>query len=192
MTAMPEPLVRLLTIDEYAALGETEQGYTELVEGRIVVSPSPAPNHNKASMNLAIQLTPTLPDDLEVILDIDVDLQFAAPDRPGFSRRPDLIVVKRSAVRRVGSEGGLLRASDVVVVVEVVSPGSCRTDHVTKRGEYADAGIPHYWIIDLDEPVSMLTCHAAGEFGYRDSGSMTGVVEISEPFPAQVDLDRLR
>jgi Uma2 family endonuclease len=30
------------------------------------------------------------------------------------------------------------------LVVEIVSPGSHRTDHVIKRGEYADAGIPHY------------------------------------------------
>jgi hypothetical protein len=23
-------------------------------------------------------------------------------------------------------------------------------DHVIKRGEYADTGVPHYWIVDLD------------------------------------------
>ncbi|MGH3611494.1 MAG: Uma2 family endonuclease [Pseudonocardia sp.] len=34
--------------------------------------------------------------------------------------------------------------------MEVLSPGSHRTDHVAKRADYADAGIPHYWIVDLD------------------------------------------
>ncbi len=28
--------------------------------------------------------------------------------------------------------------------------GSQRTDRVIKHGEYADAGIPHYWLVDLD------------------------------------------
>ncbi len=31
---------------------------------------------------------------------------------------------------------------DTVVVVEIASPGSERMDHVTKRGEYVDAGFP--------------------------------------------------
>jgi len=56
-------------------------------------------------------------------------------------------------------DGGLLRAGDVLVVVEIVSAGSRRLDHVVKRGEYADAGIGHYWIIDLDGPVTLLDCH---------------------------------
>jgi Putative restriction endonuclease len=62
----------------------------------------------------------------------------------------------------------------VLVVVEVVSPGSARTDHVHKRGEYADAGIPHYCIVDITKPLSLLACHLAGEFGYADGGTVTG------------------
>jgi hypothetical protein len=43
-------------------------------------------------------------------------------------------------------------ASDLLLVAEVVSPrsGSERTDRVQKVGEYAKAGIPLYWIIELD------------------------------------------
>jgi Uma2 family endonuclease len=76
-------------------------------------------------------------------------------------RRPDLIVVDYKAIERVDSDGGLLRASAVLVVVEIVSPGSRRLDHVGKRHEYADASIGHYWIVDLDEPVTLLDCHLA-------------------------------
>lgn len=35
MTVLPEPPSHLLTIAEYAALGETEPGHTELKEGRL-------------------------------------------------------------------------------------------------------------------------------------------------------------
>jgi len=91
----------------------------------------------------------------------------------------------------VASEGGLLRASEVVLVVEIASPGSRRTDNVIKRAEYADAGIPHYWILDLDPPVSLLDCHLAEDFGYQDGGGCTGVFETTEPFSVRVQLGRL-
>lgn len=80
----------------------------------------------------------------------------------------------------------------MLVVVELVLPSSRRTDHVIKRGEYADTGIPHYWIVDLSEPVSLLACHLAGEFGYADGAAMTGTFTASEPFPVEIDLDALR
>lgn len=127
-----------------------------------------------------------------MIQDVDIDLQLAPTDQPGQSRRPDLIVVDRVAVDRVDDEGGLLRAREVHLVVEIVSAGSRRMDHVIKRGEYADAGIPHYWIVDLDQPVTLVACHLAGAFGYQDAGSDTGVVNISEPYELTVNLDQLR
>jgi Uma2 family endonuclease len=106
-------------------------------------------------------------------------------------RRPDLIVVRREARLRVRREGGVIRASEVVVAVEIVSPGSRRMDHMMKRAEYAEAGIPHYWIVDLDDPVSLLACHLAGEFGFVDGGAVTGVFRTTEPFPVEIDLDAL-
>ncbi|MGH3912413.1 MAG: Uma2 family endonuclease [Pseudonocardiaceae bacterium] len=183
--------VTLLTIDEYAALGEVDNGYTELLEGRVVVSPSPAPQHNYAVSRLLVQLSPQLPEHLDVIPDIDVDLQLCPPDGPGWSRRPDLIISQRSARTRVSAEGGIIRADEVLVVVEIVSPGSRRTDHVTKRHEYADAGIEHYWIVDLDQPVSLLAHHLAEDFGYADCTTATSVFTTTTPFPVQLQLDRL-
>ncbi|MGQ0773664.1 MAG: Uma2 family endonuclease [Pseudonocardiales bacterium] len=149
------------------------------------VTPS---DHNFAELEMAMQLRPQLPDHLEVILDVDVDLELADPDQPGFSRRPDLVIVQRSARQRVRAVGGLIRACEVSVVAEIVSPGSHRTDHVAKRSEYADAGIPYYWIVDLDEPVSLLDCHLAEGFGYQDSGGVTGVFTTTEPFPVRLHL----
>ncbi|WP_369822145.1 Uma2 family endonuclease [Saccharomonospora sp. CUA-673] len=182
---------RLLTIDEYLALGETEPGYSELIGGRLLMSPSPAPGHNKASFRLLAQLEPQLPPDLDGVQDVDVDLELVPPDEPGYARRPDIVVADRAAFERVNEHGGMLRASEVALVVEIVSPGSKRIDNVDKRGEYADAGIPAYWIVDLTAPVSLVAFHRAGEFGYQDSGAVTGVHTSVEPFAATIDLTAL-
>jgi Uma2 family endonuclease len=185
VTIQPVAPPHLLTVAEYLEIGEIELGYSELVEGRLLMSPSPAPDHNTASLELAVALRAQLPSGLRVIPDIDVDLQLAPPDAPGTVRRPDLVVVTDAAPLRVRHEGGVLRASEVVIVVEVVSPGSTRTDHVHK-------GIPHYWIVDVTEPVSLLACHLAGEFGYADGGAVTGTFAAAEPFPVEIDLDGRR
>ena len=172
-------------------LGEDENGYTELVEGRPIVSPGPVPDHNFAGFELAIQLKPQLPAELELIQDMDVDLEFAPADQPGSVRRPDLIVVDRKARKRVRQEGGLIRASDVAVIVEIVSPVSKRTDYKAKHLEYADAGIPHHWIVDITEPVSLVECHLAGEFGYQDRDAVTEEFRTDAPFPITLRLDEL-
>jgi hypothetical protein len=64
-------------------------------------------------------------------------------------------------------------------------------DTVVKHGEYADAGIPHYWIVDLDEPLSLVACHLAGEFGYQGAPAATRKFVTREPFPLELDLGRL-
>lgn len=191
MTALPEPPGRLLSVDAYAALGEDDRYRSELQEGNLVMSPSPTPDHMIAIGELFVQLREVSPAGLVVIPDVDVDLELAPRGKPGFVRRPDLVVVQQQAVDRIRRGGGILRACEVLVIVEIVSPGSDRTDHVIKRGEYADAGIPHYWIVDLDDPVTLIDCHLAGEFGYQDPGPVTGRFATTEPFPVSLRLDGL-
>jgi Uma2 family endonuclease len=38
----------------------------------------------------------------------------------------------------------------LVLAVEIVSPGSQTIDRLIKKDEYAEAGIPRYWIVDRD------------------------------------------
>lgn len=190
MTALPQP-GKLLTIADYAGLPEDDQRRWELQEGNLVMSPSPTPRHMVVAAELYVQLRGQLPRNLCAVPDVDLDVQLAPADQPGTARRPDLVVVERSEFDRVTETGGLLRAASTILVVEIVSPGSRRTDNLVKRGEYADAGIPFYWIIDPKAPISLVACHLAGSFGYQDGGSITGVFESAEPFPVRVDLDAL-
>jgi Uma2 family endonuclease len=191
MTALIQPPGRLLSVRDYAALGEDDRNRWELQEGNLLMSPSPTPRHMIAVARLHGMVESQLPPGLRAVPDVDLDLQLAPADQPGTSRRPDLVVVSEAELRRVETDGGLLRASSTVLVVEIVSPGSRRTDNLVKRGEYADAGIPAYWIIDVEAPISLVACHLAGAFGYQDRGAVTGLFSTADPFGVRIDLDAL-
>jgi Uma2 family endonuclease len=192
MTVLPQPPDHLLTIREYTGLGEIEHGRCELQEGRLVMSPSPTPDHMIAIAQLYGLLARQLPGAFVAVPDVDLDLQLAPATQPGWSRRPDLVVVRREALERARMQHSMLRADETVLVVEVASPGSEHTDYVVKHGEYADAGIPHYWVIDLEPPVSLIAYRLVGDFGYQDDGECNDTFRTDTPFALTLPLSELR
>ncbi|MGD9856254.1 MAG: Uma2 family endonuclease [Planctomycetaceae bacterium] len=86
--------------------------------------------------------------------------------RAGKFREPDIIYLSE---HRRKSTGDYPDGADLVM--EVVSDGSAnrQRDMVTKRNEYADAGISEYWIIDPEQSaVTVLTLDGAA---YRVHGT---------------------
>ncbi|GLY52032.1 Uma2 family endonuclease [Lentzea sp. NBRC 102530] len=173
----------VLTVAQYAALGAAESGYRELVEGRLVQSPAASTDHNHACGNLISQLAAQLPAHLQVTYAPEVDLELAPADAPGFVRRPDLVVC------HPGQD--LVPASRVVLAVEVVSPHSRYTDRRCKRLDYAEAGIPFYWLVDLTAPVSLTALRLTPERSYEEAPPAVEVFEARDPFPLRLHLDRL-
>ncbi len=190
MTAFPVPL-RSLTAAEYAALPEDSDHDYELQDGHVIMSAKPIPRHQRALLRLAGQLQPQMPEHLELLVDVDIDMELDPPDQPGTVRVPDLVVVTREAYRRVDADGGFLRAAECILAVEIHSPGSYRTDQAIKHSEYADAGIGHYWMVDLLGGPALTACHLGGPFGYVDEPPVTGRFTTQHPFPASVDLGAL-
>ena len=197
MTAHPVPPSArqpLLTVAQFATLPEDNSRRYELVEGNIVMSPRPIGFHQRCLYLLLRQVDDQLPGDLIGLAEVDVDLALVPPTKPGFVRIPDIVVVPRAAMDRQRREGGMFHASEVALAVEIISPGSRRLDGIVKRDEYADAGIPYYWVVDLGEPGDRITLtahHLAGEFGYADTGPVVGIFTSAEPFPLRVDVDAL-
>jgi Uma2 family endonuclease len=190
MTALPDYRTPL-TAAEYAALPEDLDGARyELAEGWLMMSPRPVPDHQDGIHLLHVQLEQQLPGH-KVLQGVDIDLEPAPPDQPGTVRVPDLVVVDRAAHQRVRRERTLLRAREVLIAVEFLSPGSPRIDTVVKHHEYAEAGIGQYWIVDLHEGPSLTVCHLAGEFGYRDAAPERGVLVTDTPFPLRIDVRAL-
>lgn len=134
----------MLTIAEFAALPEDDQHRWELQAGELVEVPRLPAQHLRAIGRLFAQLEPQLPPGQAAIPSVDIDLDLVPPDRPGHARRPDLIVVNAETVDRAEYERRLIRASEVMLVVDIVSPGLVRIVR-----QYAEAGIKHYWAIEL-------------------------------------------
>lgn len=86
----------------------------------------------------------------------------------------------------------LLRSTDVLLAVEVVSPGSVTTDRITKPAQYAAAGIRSLWRVET-RPELSLTAYAlvSGERVYTEVGTWTTgqTAQLSEPFAVEVAVD---
>ncbi|WP_280299685.1 Uma2 family endonuclease [Nocardia neocaledoniensis] len=145
----------LLTLADWDSLAEDNSRMYELVEGVLIVSPRPTSLHQRVIKRLAWQLEPQLAAEWEVLGEVEVVIDRSPPPTV---RVPDLCVVPAvsEAVPR-------WEADEVTLAVEVLSPGTRRTDRITKFAEYAEAGIEHYWIIDLEAPVSLTAYRLAGE-----------------------------
>jgi Uma2 family endonuclease len=174
----------LLTLAEWEAMPEDTTHFFELVEGILLVAPRPAFLHQRVMARLATELDRQLPDDLAASPDVEVLIDAGFPPTV---RVPDVVVVPTAVADQNPAR---VEAADVLLAVEIVSPGTGRTDRVTKLKEYADAGIGHYWIVDLDPPVS-LTGYLLAAGNYEVMVESAGVVEVGSPAMLRIDLDRL-
>ncbi|HJP76676.1 MAG TPA: Uma2 family endonuclease [Pseudonocardiaceae bacterium] len=187
----PDQLQEPLTVADFMAIDGENHPSLELQEGSLVMSPFASPAHMYASARLVMQIERCLPPSLVVLQEAEIDLQFVAPGEPGTVRRANLAVVHEDAYDRIAEDGGCFRADEVLLAIEIVSPGTKRMDRVVKRAEYADAGIRYYWIVDLEKPISVLAMHLADDFGYVEDGEVTGVCTVDGPFRASLGLDEL-
>jgi Uma2 family endonuclease len=144
----------------------------ELLDGLLLVSPSPRRLHQRAVTRLGLLLGNACPADLELLLaPFDVVL---ADDTV---LQPDLVVTARSDLD-----------PDPVppvpeLVVEVLSPSTRRVDLLLKRSRYEAAGIPSYWMVDPEEP-SVTVLELLGQ-SYVETARVvdTQAVEVDHPYP---------
>lgn len=84
-------------------------------------------------------------------------------------RVPDLMVVRKEHLDRVQAR---YVEGPADLVVEIVSPDSVRRDYVEKHREYAEAGVPEYWIVDPGNKVlTAFTLAQSGRYEVLFEGS---------------------
>lgn len=177
MTAAPWP-THLLTLDEFNTLPEDISRRYELEEGVLVVSPRPVPPHQRAGVRLVQTLNEQLPPTWEAFTELEV---VVIDQEPATVRVPDVVVIPPDWTR------ARVPAAEVLIAIEIVSPGSRRKDTLVKPLEYAEAGIQYYWVIDLEPPVS-LTAYTLVEEYYQESQTVTREFVTTDPFPLRINV----
>lgn len=118
----------------YDAWRALDSPRSEWVDGVAILMPPQTPDHFDAAHLLVTTLRAALPD-LFVYGEIGVNLP------RNRSRVPD-VAVWRTRPRSAAVD------ELPVLAVEVVSPDSVNRDLIERSAEYAQAGIPGYWILD--------------------------------------------
>lgn len=162
------------TVDDLDALPDDGLRY-ELVDGVLLVSPSPRVPHQVAQAELLVLLHAAAPPHLRVL---------AAPLDVTFSRtrllQPDLVVFDREQLRGPKADGLPLLA------VEVLSPSTRATDLTLKRHVLEQAGVASYWLLDPEVP--SLTVLELVDGVYEQVAVAVGEDElvVDRPFPVRV------
>jgi Uma2 family endonuclease len=144
----------------------------ELVDGALVVTPSPSWRHQTAVTALWLRLYNACPAEFSVFV-APLDVVYADDT----VLQPDVLVVRRSDLGDRNLEG------DPVLAVEVLSPSTRHVDLAFKRARYEAAGCPSYWVIDPLEP--SITCWELRDGQYVQTARSTGSqpVTVGAPFP---------
>ncbi|WP_410784960.1 Uma2 family endonuclease [Kribbella sp. C-35] len=109
----------------------------EVVDGVLLVTPSPLAIHQTAVVELTYVLRHCCPGDLKVLV-APMDYQ----PTPTRSVQPDVLACRREDVGRKTIVKPLLLA------VEVLSQSTSLADRVLERRLYEQAGVASYWIFD--------------------------------------------
>lgn len=154
----------------------------ELLDGALLVSPSARLRHQRLSSRLWAALDAAVPPGLEVLEAINVRVG------PGKILIPDLAVV---AVP--GLDSTVCEATDVVLVVEITSPGNAAVDRAVKPQLYAQAGVPHYLRIELGEADPHALVYRLERGHYAEIACMDAgrPLVLTEPIAATLDLAAL-
>ena len=146
---MPAAEPRRWTRAEVVALIDANPLHTpryELVDGELLVTPSPGKTHQRAAGALFVALDTyvrrmgageALFSPFDVGLEADSLVQ------------PDVFVLPGSEAERSAKE---MPARELLLAIEIISPSSGRFDRGRKRLLY-QRHVPEYWIVDLDSRV---------------------------------------
>jgi Uma2 family endonuclease len=174
-----EPASRRATYEDLLRI--PEDVHAEIVDGQIVVLPSPRPRHSKPQRALGRFIGGPFDDDdghggpggWWIFVEVDGQLgdQVVRPDLSGW-RRPRLPEPDQRPISVVPDW-----------ICEVLSESNEAHDRVTKRRIYAEAGVTHYWIVDPEARTLEALILEGGKWVDAGSFDETGLARIA-PFEA--------
>ncbi|GAA0606531.1 Uma2 family endonuclease [Kutzneria viridogrisea] len=152
----------------------------ELVDGTLIMSPSPRPLHQRIVARLVIALTMNCPAHLEV-LPAPVDVVLA----DNTVLIPDVVVGRRSDFTTSHLAG------IPELAIEVLSPSTRLVDLELKRARLQEAGCPNYWLIDPELPELRCLALRGGVYSQVLTAVGDEIIEVSAPFTVSLSPGQL-
>ncbi len=147
------------TYQDYLNLPEDRR--YELIDGDLLMTPSPSERHQRLLLELALLLT-------AFVKKHGLGMVYVAPFDVVLSDtnvvQPDLLFVSNERASRIG-ERAVAGAPDLVV--EVLSPGTADRDRTVKAKLYARAGVRELWLLDPDAKTLEVLVPTEGGFGLQ-------------------------
>jgi Uma2 family endonuclease len=138
-----DPIQGLWTTEQYLQLTNYSSALLEFTDGTLEVLPVPTDRHQSISQFLLLALYAFFQPQGGKVQYSPLRLQI----REEKFREPDLLVLRDANDPR--RQNAYWLGADLVI--EIVSPDDPERDTVVKRADYAEAGIPEYWIVHPDE-----------------------------------------
>ncbi len=127
------------TYEDYLKTPEDER--YELIEGELIMSPSPIPKHQRISRKIEFILE-------KYVTENDIGEVFYAPCDVYLDEenvvQPDILFISKERLGIIG-EKNIQGAPDLVI--EIISENTAYRDLVQKKKLYAKFGVKEYWIV---------------------------------------------
>ncbi len=146
-----------LTYEDYLNTPDDER--YELINGELIMAPSPRWAHQYADMEIgSILHTFVKRHNLGVVCSAPFDVVLSDTDVV----QPDLLFVSRERLHII-TEDNIQGAPDLAV--EILSPSTSARDRGYKRDLYAKHGVKEYWQVDTDAKcITVLSLNAHGDY----------------------------
>ncbi|MFQ6052250.1 MAG: Uma2 family endonuclease [Candidatus Hydrothermarchaeota archaeon] len=150
------------TYKDYKSLPESETKRYELIEGELIMVPSPNFEHQQISGNLEFLLRSFVQEkNLGTIIHAPLDVHLGED-----VVQPDILFISKARSKIITKEE-ILGAPDLVI--EILSPATSELDQTYKKTLYARHGVQEYWIVDPEKKTIEVMTLGKGGFESSDT-----------------------
>jgi Uma2 family endonuclease len=131
------------SVDDLARMPDDGNRY-EIIDGELLVTPSPRYWHQLVLLALASRLRPYVRSLGLTLLIAPADVRVSRKTQV----EPDMFVLPESSV--IDHRTQWIKMRGLLLAIEALSPSTADVDRGKKRALYLAHGIPEYWIVDVD------------------------------------------